>query len=47
MILFNNVVEVLALPDLDTLVVVIIVAFDRSCIRTAFVNIDQPRFAIP
>ena len=47
MILFNDVVEVLALPDLDTLVVIIIVAFDRSCIRTTFVDIDEPRFSIP
>ena len=29
-ILFNDVVEVLALPDLDTLVVAIIVVFDRG-----------------
>ncbi len=47
MILFNDVVEIFALPDLDTLVVVIIVAFDRGRIGTTFVDIDEPRFTIP
>ena len=46
-ILFNDVVEVLALPDSDTLVVVITVVFDRGRIRTTFVDIDEPGFAIP
>ncbi len=46
-ILFDDVVEILTLTDLDTFVVVIIVVFDRSCIRTAFADIDEPGFPIP
>ena len=47
MILFNDVVEVFTLPDLDTLVTVIIIAFDRGCIRPALVDINEPWFTIP
>jgi len=43
-ILFDDVVEILALAGIDTLVVVIIVALDRRRIRTAFVDVDQTRF---
>ena len=47
MILFNDVVEILALADLDTLVVVNIVVSDRRCVRAAFIDIDQTGFSIP
>ena len=40
-ILLNDVVEVFALADLDTCVVVIIVVPDRPGIRAALVDVDQ------
>ena len=47
MFLLHNVIEVFALPDLDTLIVVIIVGFDRRRVRTALIDIDDARFSIP
>jgi len=46
-VLFNDVVEILALTDLDALTVVVIVVVDRGCIRTILVDIDETGFAIP
>ena len=46
MILFDDVVEILALADFDTLVVVVIVALDHRRVRTAFIDVDQTRFSV-
>jgi hypothetical protein len=46
-ILLNDVVEVYALADLDTRVVVIIVVPDRRGIHAALVDVDQAGLAVP
>ena len=46
-ILFNDVVEILALTDLTALAVGVIVVVDRGCICTTFIDIDEAGFAIP
>ena len=45
-LLFDEVVETLALANFDTRVVVVIVALDRGCVRTAFIDIDQARLSV-
>lgn len=47
MILFNDVVEILALTDFDSLAVVVIVVVDRGRICTTLIDIDATGFAIP
>ena len=45
-ILFDDVIEVLALANLDALIVVIIVLMDCGHIRATFVDIDESGFTI-
>ena len=44
---FDDSVEILALANLNALSVGVIVVADCSCIRTTFVDIDEPGFAVP
>lgn len=46
-ILFNHVVDILALTNLNALAVVAVVLVDRGCIRTTLVDIYQAGFTIP
>jgi hypothetical protein len=46
-ILFDDVVEILVLTNLDALAVIVIAGVDRGRIRTALVDIDEARFATP
>ena len=45
-ILFDDVVVILARADFDTLVVFIVVALNRRRVRTAFIDVDQTRFPV-
>jgi hypothetical protein len=46
-ILFDDVVEILALANFNALVVVMIVVLNRRCVRAALIDIDEARFPIP
>jgi len=46
MILFDNIIQVLALANLDTFVFVTVVLFDRCSVGTTFINIDETRFSV-
>jgi hypothetical protein len=46
MVLFNDVVEVFALANLDTRVLLVIHQFEARGIRAALIDIDQTRFAV-
>ena len=46
MILFDNIIQVLALADLNTLVFVAIVLLDSGSVGATFVDVDQAGFAV-
>ena len=46
MILLDNIVQILALSNLDPLVIVFIILFDSSRISATLVDVDQTWFSI-
>ena len=45
-ILFDNIVQIFTLANLDAFVFVNIVLSDTGCIGTTLLNVDQTRFAV-
>ena len=45
MVLLDNIIQVLALPDLDTLVFISVVLFDGRGIGATFVDVDEAGFS--
>jgi hypothetical protein len=46
MVLFNNIVQVFALADLDAWLIVSIQLLQACLIRTALINVNQTRFSV-